>query len=885
MTEIQDKNLELFYRVNPMLKNLLPTFQGGNWEWCETDKKEKNLKRDIKGHPMYLYSQAGAMDEVTRWFLSNINPSCKAWFIFGLGLGYHYQVLKNWLKKDPSRFLIFIEDDLEVIQKFLSLEEAFDILNDPQVIVRYFCLPKEDFSLFRKQFDSLISGFFHHSPSLGALDSYRLYRPDILNALTQMINLSWAELNMTYQGITILSFSEDFANFYRSFPYIHKSYFLEKMNGLFPNIPVIMCGAGPSLQLSLNLIRQLEDKAIIAGAGSSLNALSAHGIIPHFGGGVDPSIAQRSRFLSNNAYEVPIAYFSRFNHQAFQIVKGPKLFVKGLIGFPAPFWFEKKLKIFSGFYETNFGISTPTFLTTRLTRLGTKQVILCGMDLSYPTNKRYSPGIEAHPTDTLEEKQFFHSVHKDVIQAKNALGENVNTTLQMKYESSFYSEFANAHPDISVINTTLTGLEIFNIPHQSLDTIEFPRSYDLMGRIHAAIQNAKFNFGFKEVKEALDEWKTSFENCKKIGEKYLKLLQETTIEEFEKEWNFSKDFSKEPAFTHVLTVYLLVLEPDFFLDQYQADCHPERFTKEELEAKKRFYHKKRLDYLIRSCEWHIKEITKGLLDYADKQMQLQTFSRPSLRKPPKHEPQQHSLPSIDASNNVVETVNEVDGNWEGEYRVYYPSGKLFGVSHYKKGQLHGSSKFYDENKNLMSETEFVDGRRHGEIWFYYPSGEVYSIQRFDMGVRQGIQEYYYQNNVLKTLINYDKGILDGEVRIFHENGAREREMTFVKGKLDGFEYAWAANETLIHESQYSMGTPINKSKVWDENGKLIQQYAYHGSSGLYDLTEWDSSGKVIRNEVHVADDAIENIKAKSADLTRSIEELKAELERLKKGKK
>lgn len=883
MTETYDKNLDLFLRVNPSLREILPSYQMGNWEWCETDKKETNLKRDIKGHTMYLHSPQGAVDEIARWFFTQFNHQCKSWFIFGLGLGYHYDVMKSWLRQDKNRFLVFIEDDLEVIKKFLSLDKAFDLLNDPQVIVRFFYLPKEDYRIFTEQFNSLLAGFFHLSPSLHALDSYRLYREQMFNVLTQMINLAWAELNMTYQAIVVHSFPEEFYNFYQNFPYVHQSYSFEKMHGLFPNIPILMCGAGPSLELNFPLLKKLENQALIVGGGSALNALSAHSIIPHFGGGVDPTLNQKSRFLSNQAFEVPIAYMGRFNHDAFEVIKGPKLYVKGLIGFPAGFWFENKLKMFTGPYVADFGISTPTFLTTVLSKLGTKQIVLCGMDLSFKQQKRYSPGIQAHPTDLLEVKKFTHSVHSDLIPAKNSLGETVYTSMQMKYEASYYAEFAQMNPHISLINATVTGLDIFQVPSQPLHTLEFTRSYDLRGRIHAAIQNARFTFTFDEVKTALDEWKSSFEKCLKAIEENLETLSKTeSIPEFESQLKKTATFADEPAYSMVLSVYMTILEPDFFLDNYQMDCHPERFSEQEIFDKKHAYHKRRLEFMKHACDWHVKIIEKSLNEYADNQSLLKGFSSKSLLEAPKRNPPKHDYPKISASHRVVEQVDEVNGMWEGAYRVYYPSGILFGESHYISGILNGPSKFYDEDRNLLAETVFVNGQRQGDCWFYYSSGSVYSRQRYQKGLLHGPQEYFYADGKLKTLMNYRDGVLEGEVKIFHENGAREREMHFLQGKLNGFEYGWNAADKLIHESQYKMGRPIGTSRVWDKDGKLLQLYTYHGDTGNYDITEWDSEGKVVRNEVHQSAGMLDDIQHKSDELTKSIADLKSELERIKK---
>lgn len=879
MTAVYEKNRELFLRVNPSIHDVISNYKSSKWEWCETEKGEKNLKQDINGHPFYLHSQKGAMDEIQKWFFHLDKISGKAIFIFGLGLGYHYQLIKEWLRNDPARFLVFIEDDLEVIQHFLTLEQSFDLLNDPQVILRFFYLPKEDYHLFKAQFNSLLAGFFHHFPSFHALESYRTYRGQMFQVLSQMITLSWGELNMSYSTILKSSFYEDFKNSYENYPYLYKSYSFDKLKGLFKDIPTLMCGAGPSLEAAIPLIKNLENSALIIAGGSALNALSSHSILPHFGCGVDPSLSQKSRFMSNFAYEVPIIFMTRFHYQAFPIIKGPMIYVKGLIGFPVSYWFEHKWGLYTGEYESNYGISSPTFLTTIMAGIGTKRIYLLGMDLSYPNQKRYSSGIQAHPTDILEEKKYIYSAQPDSIPARNSHGDHVQTSLQMKFEASYYSEFAQTHPDISVINTTLNGLEIFNIPHQSLESVAFDRTYDLLGRVHAAIQNGKIALDFPAIKSALDEWKKSFENCKEIGEGLLKKLKKG-----ESAIDLNHEFGNEDAFLSVLAYYLIFMEPDFFLDHYQIDCHPERFTQEEIAAKQHHYQERRLSFLVNAAKWHAENISQGLDHYAEHERLLHSFTRKSILKPPERLPEKNTTPDISPADQVTEVVNEVDGKWEGVYRIYYPSGTLFGESHYAKGVLHGPSRYYDEQKNLLSEVEFVNGQREGDHFLYYPSGKVYGIQRFKNGRRHGRQEYYYPTGILKSLIHYSDGLLEGNVNIYHENGANERQLTFIKGKLNGYEYGWSANEKLIHQSEYAMGTPINQSKVWSQNGKLIQQYNYHADTGKFDFFTWDEQGKILKKEIYVPDNAFELIKNKSEGINQSIAALKAELDRLKKEK-
>ena len=62
----------------------------------------------------------------------------EALYFIGIGKGEGYLFSKPWLKEQPSRRLILLEEDLSEIRRFLELEEAHEILSDKQVIVSTF---------------------------------------------------------------------------------------------------------------------------------------------------------------------------------------------------------------------------------------------------------------------------------------------------------------------------------------------------------------------------------------------------------------------------------------------------------------------------------------------------------------------------------------------------------------------------------------------------------------------------------------------------------------------------------------------------------------------------------------------------------------------------
>src|ERR1700728_4190309 len=155
-------NLERFARFWPKTALRLETQDTDNKElkWVLTKKGEPNLAKTAGREKIYYHSQEGAVDEAKRWS-EEVSPlGIRVLFVYGIGLGYYYDALEEWLSFDPMRFLIFIEDDLEVLRKFLETERAARILTNTQVIVHYFPTPGErDWGKFRLSFDISLKAF------------------------------------------------------------------------------------------------------------------------------------------------------------------------------------------------------------------------------------------------------------------------------------------------------------------------------------------------------------------------------------------------------------------------------------------------------------------------------------------------------------------------------------------------------------------------------------------------------------------------------------------------------------------------------------------------------------------------------------------------------
>ena len=176
------KNLERWKISNPLAANLLHSFKGNELEICKDEDGELNL-RTKTDPPAYFHSNVSPEREARQWFLNLNLYDISVLYVFGIGLGYYYDVVKPWLKENPQRYVVFLEDNLEVIHRFLETERASDFLENPQAKLYYFNIDSTFLII------SFITSIFSLSPfTLAALKFYYKTRPTDLSELYSRIS-------------------------------------------------------------------------------------------------------------------------------------------------------------------------------------------------------------------------------------------------------------------------------------------------------------------------------------------------------------------------------------------------------------------------------------------------------------------------------------------------------------------------------------------------------------------------------------------------------------------------------------------------------------------------------------------------------------------------
>lgn len=226
-----------------------------------------------------------------------------------------------------------------------------------------------------------------------------------------------------------------------------------------------------------------------------------------------------------------------------------------------------------------------------------------------------------------------------------------------------------------------------------------------------------------------------------------------------------------------------------------------------------------------------------------------------------------------------------DGNPEGVWEWYYPTGEIMTVMTHVKGEeitdninyyedgitkmsegrfvvktvggkpkrcREGAWKLYSKTGSVLAEENYKDSILDGVCKYYYPSGKLVSIYPYTMGERNGPFVEYYENGKKMREGTYKAGSWDGPFVSFYENGMKEMEGKYVKGVLDGSWRHYTPKGLVEMQVLYDKGTVVKKKY---ENGTFEDHYdsgipksEYSYSDGELDgpFTEWYDQGSFIQ---------------------------------------
>ncbi|MCH1429628.1 MAG: DUF115 domain-containing protein [Chlamydiales bacterium] len=475
------RSLQLLKHKNPSLFKKVSEVERAELKVCKARDGQDNLVDERVFPPLYHHSGYSPKKETQRWLNTSKYETHQVLYVYGLGLAYIFDELETHLK-NKDNYLVFLEDDIQVILAFLNHPRSFHILEHSQVKLYFIGADRiEEECLKLSQY------FIGLTFSCVALPFYERVKFSQFCYLRKYISYYGASINYSCQEL-LMHGETYFQNFYAN--WMHMSPLLEPdgLRGKFKGIPAIICGAGPSLEKNYQLLSSLRNKALLFAGGSSMVFLSKRGIKSHLGGSVDPNIAQYQRVLMQSEFELPIYFKPRVCSKAMKLIHGKRLFIGNSSVYPISNWLQKQLSV-SGGYVYQEGVNVIHLLIDIAKNLGCNPIMLVGMDLAYTGMQSYVGGIieehRTHVSKTMITKQ--HGLNDNAFLKQSVYGKQEYTLWKWVEEAKYIADYAQENPELQFVNCTEGGLGIDGIEHRPLKEASkdyLSKNYDLSSLLH-----------------------------------------------------------------------------------------------------------------------------------------------------------------------------------------------------------------------------------------------------------------------------------------------------------------------------------------------------------------------------------------------------------------
>ena len=250
-------------------------------------------------HTFPVYGEKNPGKLIERWFscLSLVPESLYA--ATGFGDGSH---LRKFLSNTPpGTTLLAAEKDPAILRETLARFDLSDLLSSERLLLGVGELNDDFFRdiegvaltgvqiVDRVAFSPLYSldeSYYDHLRN-ELIRQYLVIRPLMEVNIRTAINIQ----ENTFENLRHLADAPD----------------IGELGGRFAEVPFILVGAGPSLDESIDFLREARDKAIIACSNSSYRKLINSGILPHLAVTADPLSPTLEGFENVSLEGVPLA--------------------------------------------------------------------------------------------------------------------------------------------------------------------------------------------------------------------------------------------------------------------------------------------------------------------------------------------------------------------------------------------------------------------------------------------------------------------------------------------------------------------------------------------------------------------------------------------------
>lgn len=427
---------------------------------------QTNVEVNVEDKWVSLYSRYNPELEAYRW-AQQLQVESEELILIGFGLGYHVKAL---LELYPHVKVHVFEPNENIMLAALQGGIFFDLPGARicSVFVGGSGNEENFQASVRRFFQPILNQVFHHNIHILFLPSYqRWFQKEnriISDVMKKLVVNQRIELHTTLHHEHRWTL-----NALKNLPYALTTPSVSVLKKKAQGHPLIIVSSGPSMEKEVEVLKQNRSKAIILAAGSSVNGLVYHGVLPHAVVSFDPGPPNKKVFdlLFSHGVQIPLIFGTTIYHEILSAYRYQNLFhVIISQDTITPLVYQR-------LGETPDPIlsDAPTVAILALQLAvywGCNPIIFVGQDLATPDNKFYAAGVSHLRAQNLseEERRQYFEVEKVgggtvlTSQGLNRMRENMEALL---------NHFSRNNANLLFINTSADGARIQG-------TVEMPLS-------------------------------------------------------------------------------------------------------------------------------------------------------------------------------------------------------------------------------------------------------------------------------------------------------------------------------------------------------------------------------------------------------------------------
>jgi hypothetical protein len=226
------------------------------------------------GKPIFLHSRYRPLEEASRLAESVAVDRSFAFYVHGFGLGYHVEAI---FERAGDEALLFVfEPDLRLLWTALGGRDLSRLIESRRAT--FFTRPdKSDLFVRLTPHAAVVSVGVEsvvHGPSLQAAGDF--------HRQMQAWLAEFASFSRTSLNTLVLNSRRTAENVSRNVGWYVAAPDLSRLEGRHKGEPAIVVSAGPSLRKNIDLLKGIQDRAVLIAVQTTLKPLLEKGITPHF---------------------------------------------------------------------------------------------------------------------------------------------------------------------------------------------------------------------------------------------------------------------------------------------------------------------------------------------------------------------------------------------------------------------------------------------------------------------------------------------------------------------------------------------------------------------------------------------------------------------------